>query len=147
MVYDSLDDDEFEDEINDFFYISPESNLALIFDGILLLVTLYSMFSTPYYLAHSLQFCREEFFNFQRFLNIITELIYFFDLIFGFFRAYYNFEEILIKKHSSIIKKYLNGWFIFDLIGAIPFYSIIKMKEQKCIHYFSPKYYNFWIEP
>ena len=143
MVYDSLDDDEFDDEINDFFYISPESNFSLIFDGILLLVTLYSMLSIPYYLAHSLQFCREDFFHFQRFFNIITELIYFFDLIFGFFRAYYNFEEILIKKNTSIIKKYLNGWFIFDLIGAIPFYSIIKMKEEKCNHYFSPKYYNY----
>lgn len=143
IVYDSLDDDEFEDEINDFFYISPESNFALIFDGIMFLVTLYSMFSIPYYLAHSLEFCREKVFTFQRILNIATELIYFFDLVFGFFRAYYNFEEILIKKHSSIIKKYFNGWFIFDLIGAIPFYSIIKMKEQKCIHYFSPTYYNY----
>ena len=101
------------------------------------------MFYIPYYLAHSLQFCREEIFNIQRLFNIATELIYFFDFIFGFFRAYYNFEEILIKKNSSIIKKYINGWFIFDLIGAIPFYSIIKMKEKKCIHIFSATYCNY----
>jgi len=142
MVYDSLDDEEIEDEVYDFFYINPESKFSIAFDGILLLITLYSMFDFPYYLAHSLTFCKKDIFSFERILNIFIEIIYFFDLIFGFFRAYYNFEEILIKKHSSIIKKYLNSWFIFDLAGAIPFYSIIKIKEQKCIYSFSAIYYN-----
>ena len=141
MVYDSLDDEEI-DEVYDYFYISPESKFSIAFDGILLFITLYSMFDFPYYLAHSLTFCKKDFFSFERILNIFTEIIYFFDLIFGFFRAYYNFEEILIKKHSSIIKKYLNSWFIFDLVGAIPFYSIIKIKEQKCIYSISAFYYN-----
>jgi len=142
MVYDSLDDEEIEDEVYDFFYINPESKFSIAFDGILLLITLYSMFDFPYYLAHSLTFCKKDIFSFERILNIFIEIIYFFDLIFGFFRVYYNFEEILIKKHSSIIKKYLNSWFIFDLVGAIPFYSIIKIKEQKCIYSFSAIYYN-----
>ena len=142
LVYDSLDDEEIEDEINDFFYINPESKFVIIFDGILLLITLYSIFDFPYYLAHSLTFCKNGIFSFERCLNIFIEIIYFFDLIFGFFRAYYNFEEILIKKNSSIIKKYLNSWFIFDLVGAIPFYSIIKIKEEACTYSFRAEYYN-----
>jgi len=143
MVYDSLDDEEIEDEVNDFFYINPESKFSIIFDGILLLITLYSMFDFPYYLAHSLAFCKKDIFSFERILNIFIEIIYFFDLIFGFFRAYYNFEEILIKKHSSIIKKYLNTWFIFDLVGAIPCYSIIKIREERCIYSLRAVYYNY----
>ena len=142
MVYDSLDDEEIEDEVNDFFYISPESEFSLIFDGILLLVTFYSMFDFPFYLAHNLTFCKKNIFSFERIFNIFTEIIYFFDLIFGFFRAYYNFEEILIKNHSSIIKKYLKSWFIFDLVRAIPFYSIIKIGEEKCIYDLHALYYN-----
>ena len=93
MVYDSLDDEEIEDEVYDFLYINPESKFSIAFDGILLLITLYSMFDFPYYLAHSLTFCKKDVFSFERILNIFTELIYFFDLIFGFFRAYYNFEK------------------------------------------------------
>ena len=143
MVYDSLDDEEVEDEIDESFYINPESNFILIFDGILLFISLYSMLFFPYYLAHNLTFCREELFTFYRIFNIFTEFIYVLDFIFGFFRAYYNFEETLIKKHSSIIKKYLNGWFIFDLIGAIPIYSIIKMKEKRCIYSPQANYYNY----
>ena len=143
MIYDSLDDEEIEDEVYEFYYINPESKFSIAFDGILLFITIYSMFDFPYYLAHSLTFCKKSIFSFERIFNIFTEIIYFFDLIFGFFRAYYNFEEILIKKHSSIVKKYLKSWFIFDLVGAIPFYSIIKIKEQKCIYSFSAIYYNY----
>ena len=142
LVYDSLDDEEIEDEVNDYFYINPESKFSLIFDFIVLIVSIYSFIYFPYYLAHNLTFCRENFFNFNRIFNLFIELIYILDFIFGFFLAYYNFEEQLIKKHSSIIKKYLTHWFIFDLIGAIPVYSILKFKEKKCDSFMNAHFYN-----
>ena len=116
LVYDSLDDEEVEDEVYNYYYINPESNFILIFDAIILFVSIYSYIYFSYYLAHSLSFCRENFFSFQRIFNIFIELVYILDFILGFFRAYYNFEEQLIKKNSLIIRKYLGGWFIVDLI-------------------------------
>ena len=142
LIYDSLDDEEVDDGINDYFYINPESNFSLVFDSIVLFVSIYSFIYFPYYLAHSLSFCRENFFSFHRLFNTFIEIIYILDFIFGFFQAYYNFEEQLIKKHSSIIKKYLTGWFIFDLVSAIPVYSILKFKETKCDGFIREHYYS-----
>ena len=143
IIYNSLDDEENEDEVNnDYFYLNPESNFILIFDFILLCVSIYSLIFYPFYLAHTLTFCSEKFFSFRRIFNLFIELIYILDFIFGFFRAYYNFEEQLIKDNFTIIKKYLYGWFIFDFIGAIPVYSLIKLSERKCDNLMNASYYN-----
>ena len=56
---------------------------------------------------------------------LFNDLIYFIDLIAGFFRAYYNFEEVLIFKKRYMCLNYLKGWFIFDLIEAIPYLMIL----------------------
>ena len=48
-LYDSLDDEEIEDQIDDSFYINPESNFILIFDGIILFISLYSLVYFPFY--------------------------------------------------------------------------------------------------
>ena len=78
---------------------------------------------------------------------LFVEIAYFLDLIFGFFKAYYNFEEQLITNNISIIKKYLLSWFLLDLISALPLYSYLKMKEPLCrnnnnMHPYDEKIYN-----
>ena len=143
LIYDSLDDEEIEDEIYDLFYIGPEDNFILIFDFIILFLTLYTFISFPFYLAHNLTFCRENYFSFNIFLNLFIEIVYILDFIFGFFRAYYNFEEQLINNNYQIIKNYLYSWFIFDLLSAIPVNSIIKFNETKCNQIIKVHYYNY----
>ena len=59
--------------------------------------------------------------------------MYIIDLIINFYRAYYNFEEILIKKNYLIFIHYFKTWLFFDLISSIPIYSILKSTESKCI--------------
>ena len=142
IIYDSLDDEENEDDYNDYLYIHPESYFILLFDAIVLFSAIYSLIYYPYYLAHSLTFCQESFFSFHRIFNTFIEFVYILDFIFGFFRAYYNFEEQLIRKHSSIINRYLTRWFIFDLISAFPVYSILKFKEKKCDDVLKAQHYN-----
>ena len=64
------------------------------------------------------------------------------DFIFGFFRAFYNWEEQLVKKNDTIAKKYLFGWCLFDIISAIPVYSLTKMNEPVCNDNTNALYYN-----
>ena len=126
-VYDSLDDEEFEDE-EDFnsLYLDPHSTFTITFDTILFIFSLLSLFEVPLYLAMNHYFCKNYNFRLIDGINLFIELLNFIDMLFGFFRAYYNWEEQLIKKNKIIIFKYLTGWFLFDLIASIPFYSIIK---------------------
>ena len=146
-IYDSLDDEELEDQEDGFIYLDPNSNFVLIFDGILLFISMISFIVIPFYLASTHDFCRKKKFTLISAFNITTEFLYALDLFLGFFRAYYNWEEQLICRHRSIMKKYLAGWFIFDFISAFPIYIFNKLSEPFCNeHIFKTTYYNIILE-
>ena len=132
-LYDSLDDEELEDEeeINS-FYIDPNSNFCFYFDLMLFLINIITFVDIPLYLAMNRNFCKNKTFSLTDILNILNEVINISDVIFGFFRAFHNWEEQLIKKNDIIIKRYLLGWCLFDIMSAIPVYSIIKKYEPNC---------------
>ena len=132
-VYDSLDDEEFDDqeEINT-IYIDPNSTFSIAFDSILFIMSILSLLHVPFYLAKEKNFCRNQKISLTFVINILIELINIIDLFLGFFRAFYNWEEQLINKNRIIIRKYLSGWFFFDLLASVPVYLIIKIYEPVC---------------
>ena len=146
-LYDSLDDEEFEDEedINK-YYIDPNSYFCFCFDSISFIFNIFTFVEIPFYLAMNLNFCRTNKFSFHDIVNIFNEIINILDFLFGFFLAFYNMEEQLIKKNNKIIKKYLLGWCLFDLISAIPFYSLIKVFEPICNNNSNSLYYNYVLD-
>ena len=129
LVYDSLDDEEIEEEYSN--YIHPDSLFIKVFDNIVSFIAFSLLIYLPYYLASTETFCKD-YKSTEYIINIIVEIIYFLDLIFEFFKAYYNFEEQLIINNISIIKKYLESWFLLDLISTFPIYSYLKIKEPFC---------------
>ena len=134
IIYDSLDDEELEDEeeINS-FYIEPHSLFNITFDTILMIISIISLFEIPLYLATNHNFCRTNF-RYIDGINLFIECLNGIDLFLGFFRAYYNWDEQLIKKNKKIAFKYLTGWFLFDLIASIPVYTLIKLHEPICLY-------------
>ena len=131
-LYDSYEDEEVIEELEDeYFFISPETHPILIFDTLLLLTTIFVSFYLPLYIAQSKCFCSyvpkpiEYVLFFHEFINII-------DIFISFFRAYYNFEFVLIKQTERIVIHYLKTYFFPDLFSAIPFYTI---SYYLCNHY------------
>ena len=140
-VYDSLDDEEIGDEEEeDNFYLSPNSLTVYIIDSFVLISSLIELFYIPFYLAYTSKFCRD-IISTQSIIFHSIDFIYIIDLISGFFRGYYNFEEFLVRNNIDIVLNYLRGWFLFDFIEAIPFYTFFSFNEDKCslnkIHYLS----------
>ena len=79
---------------------------------------IYTSLVTPYRIS----FLNEESniaINLQLFDNII-DLFFFFDIILNFFTAYYTYDERIEKRLNKVIKHYLKGWFVLDLISVIP---------------------------
>jgi len=131
-VYDSLDDEELGDEedINP-FYISPNSLTVYFIDSFVFISAFLELLYLPVFLGYKKYFCRK-FLSFDSILFYIFDLIYIMDLITGFFRGYYNFEENLIKNNVDICMNYLKGWFFIDFLEAIPLYTIFNLNERKC---------------
>ena len=112
------------------FFIGPNDPLCYIIDSMTLIISIISLIYIPYFLAFSLSECKYEFFSGTALFFFFNDLIYLIDLISGFFRAFYNFEEVLIVKKRYMTLNYLKGWFILDLIEAIPKYSKLLEIQQ-----------------
>ena len=132
-VYDSLDDEEESDEEDiDNCYIDPNNKILRIIDGIIFASSLIILLYFPIYLAKKKFFCKN-----PMSIDIIFYLIdymFIIDFIIYFYRAYYNYNEELIKKNILIFIHYIKTWFLLDLICAIPFYSIFISNQSKCLY-------------
>ena len=113
-LYDSLDDEEFDDEeeLNK-IYLDPNSNFNIIFDFILFIFNLFSLFYIPLYLAINHNFCKNNHITFNFAINFTVELLNILDIFFGFIRAYYNWEEQLVKKKELLVlNTLLDGFYL-----------------------------------
>ena len=129
-VYDSLDDEEVEDAIDiNYYYISPDSIFIYIFDTIIAILSFYCIYYFPYYLAHDSFYILYPL-KIKIIIFYIIDIFYIFDLIISFFRAYFNYDEILVINIPDMCYNYINNWFFIDLFSAIPFYSILYFIEQ-----------------
>ena len=132
-LYDSLDDDEQEDiEKTNEFYIDPNDISCYIIDSLNLIASIISLIYIPIFLAYALNNCKLNLFSKIFIINILIDIIYLIDLITGFFRAYYNFEEVLIIKKKYIFFNYIKGNFLIDLIEAIPYFIILNLGQEEC---------------
>ena len=132
IIYDSLDDEEIDEFDENILSLSPNSFYVIFFDVYIALSSIIFMISIPLNLARNRQFCINSMFCFKYYLIYITEVIYFIDVLMGFFKMYYNFEEQLIDDHSKIVNHYLKGFFALDLICASPLLSINIFTTPKC---------------
>ena len=144
-VYDSFDDEENYEEEKKYnsFFINPESSIIVFFDFLVTFSAVYYLIYIPYFLGSNLYFC-SPIFHLQNILEIFIDIIYFCDLIFPFFIAYYNFDEVLKTRFKDISLNYLTGWFFLDLIQAIPLKTIFTFFDKKCKtdHFYITPIYN-----
>ena len=122
-LYDSYEDEEVVEEMEEeYYFISPETHKIFIFDVFNLFCILFCSFFYPIHIAQSICFC-SIIPNGIIIILFFTDLINIIDILISFFRAYYNFEFVLVKKNEKIIKHYLKRYFIPDIISAIPIFS------------------------
>jgi len=125
-LYDSFDDEEFEDQTEIDYYISPSNYFIKIFDLIVFFASMIYFIYVPILFSKNLIFTSEK----NNTLLMIIDFIYILDLIFNFFRAYQNFDENLVRKRKFIFVHYLKSWFFIDFIQCIPFFTLFKYMDN-----------------
>jgi len=126
-IYDSFDDEEYKDEQID-YYIKPNSWFIIIFDSSLFFSSMIYLIYFPYLLSYNFFIIKEN--DILQIIFVIIDIIYIIDVILNFFRAYINYEERLIRRTKKIVFHYLGTWFLFDLIQAIPLFSLLKYMDR-----------------
>ena len=129
-LYDSFGEDETDKEMNQKNYgLNPKSIFIDIYDMFILISVGFCLFYIPYRLAKTKLFINGDE-HCILFLIYFSEIIFIIDVIIGFFRWFYNNEFKLISEKKGIISNYLYGYFFFDVLMAIPFYSILKYENR-----------------
>ena len=142
IVYDSIDDYDIDEDISDLI-INPETKFILFFDLLIIIFYLYTFLIITIDLAKTKCFCPlDKKIAINDIIFFFNDILYILDLIISFFRGYYNFEYKLIKKHSLIIKNYLAGDFLIDLLEAVPIFSI---KKYICMYNYEYNYNSCYI--
>ena len=62
-------------------------------------------------------------------IEVIIDIIYFFDIVFSFLSAYHNLIEELIDDRKTIACNYLKFWFIVDFISILPVNYIFNSED------------------
>jgi hypothetical protein len=135
LIYDSLEDSE---EVNnndeDNFFISPENTFILIFDFIIVLFLIIYIIYIPLKMSYH----KQNYIYIKKYDKIyfyLIDTLFIIDLLIGFFRAYYNQELKLITNSRKIVKKFFARYFIYDLISAFPFLTLIVREYKDFIQY------------
>ena len=114
LVYDSLSDEEVLDDLEGELYIHPDNIFIFIFDAILFFLSIYSITYPIYVFGFKKTFSPPFQSKFLQIFEYIMDCFCIIDLIFGFFIAFYDFDEELITNSNSIAIHYLTHWFTID---------------------------------
>ena len=143
-LYDSYGEDESDKEKEQGNYgLNPRSIFIDIYDIFLFFSSGFCLIYLPYRLAKTKMVVNDSEY-FILFMITFSEFIFIIDLIFGFFRWYYNNEFKLVSNIYMITSNYLSGNFIFDFIMAIPFFTIMRYKYSEQYEYnmaYNEKYF------
>ena len=132
-IYDSFDDEEYEEDNEKDIYIPPSCYFIKIYDSIMFASSMVYLFFVPYCFSKDNLILDEN--KVIIVLLTIIDFIYILDLIFNFFRAYQNFDENLVRNNKFIFLHYIQSWFLFDFFQAFPFYTLFKFFERDCINF------------
>ena len=114
-----IEDEESENEKEIPWIILPDNPYKKMWDLLIAILILYSAIITPYEIAFSDS-------NKSNWFEIFIDILLAIDIVLTFFSAYTDDEENLVKNHKKIIKKYLQSWFIIDIISVLPLNNVFK---------------------
>ena len=57
-------------------------------------------------------------------IDVFIDIVFFADIMFSFFSAYYNKIEALVSNRRQIACEYLKTWFLIDIIAIFPLHLI-----------------------
>lgn len=117
------------------------SPFKAIWDWLILLLVLYTAIVTPYVAAFLLStdpLERKEKFKTDplTIADLIVDVLFILDIIINFRTTYVNKHDEVVSHHGKIAIHYFKGWFLIDMVAAIPFDLLLFNSESDDVSYF-----------
>ena len=109
---------------------NPKDRLLSTLDSIMLIVIIYSCFSSAYFTAFGMDLCNAAIFWIENVVFFLFTL----EIIFNFMRLSDSDDALKLTDHSSIAKRYLKtGMFFRDFLATFPFY-LFTWAQLDCVN-------------
>ncbi|KAI6187981.1 Cyclic nucleotide-binding domain-containing protein [Aphelenchoides besseyi] len=102
------------------------SPFKAVWDWIILLLVIYTAIFTPYVAVFLLRESQENsrrarFSEPLEIIDLIVDIMFIVDIIINFRTTYVNDNDEVVSDPGKIARHYFTGWFIIDMIAAVPF--------------------------
>jgi hypothetical protein len=99
------------------YLIHPLSNFSMLWDGVVACLLFTTLITIPLCLGF------RQFDNWAevRAMNLVIDLSFLFDVLVNFNKGLISDDDVIILDRRIIIRTYLTGWFLPDLVSSIPF--------------------------
>lgn len=108
------------------------SPFKAVWDWLILLLVIYTAIFTPYSAAFLLNEQEEEktrecgySCNPLNIVDLIVDIMFIIDIIINFRTTYVNINDEVVSHPAKIAIHYFKGWFLIDMVAAIPFDLLI----------------------
>ncbi|CEF66356.1 Potassium voltage-gated channel subfamily H member 6 [Strongyloides ratti] len=113
------------------------SPFKAVWDWIILLLVIYTAIFTPYVAAFLLRESQNNgtrkgtsFTEPLEIIDLIVDIMFIVDIIINFRTTYVNDNDEVVSHPGKIAMHYFKGWFIIDLIAAVPFDLLLANNEN-----------------
>jgi hypothetical protein len=96
--------------------IHPQAAWRVWWDTILTLFILYSVLSVPYRIGFD-----DDSSGGWLIFDYTVDIFFGLDIVFAFFTAYIDENDVLVTDRGKIVSGYMKGWFLVDLFSTLPF--------------------------
>lgn len=106
------------------------SPFKAVWDWIILLLVIYTAIFTPYVAAFLLN---EEPLDNEGpivYIDLIVDVMFIIDIVINFRTTYVNSNDEVVSHPGKIAVHYLRGWFVIDVVAAIPFDLLLVGKNS-----------------
>lgn len=114
------------------FTILHYSPFKAVWDWLILLLVIYTAIFTPYSAAFLLNDSEEQkrrvcgySCNPLNMVDLIVDIMFIIDILINFRTTYVNQNEEVVSDPARIAIHYFKGWFLIDMVAAIPFDLLI----------------------
>lgn len=109
------------------FVVHPETTAKYRWDALVICAVLVSTITVPFRLAFSLDF--EPIMAPVVAVDSVTDILFAIDIVLCFFSGFRTADEsgasMVVLNHSAIVRRYLGGWFLLDVVSVFPFDMLI----------------------
>lgn len=131
------------------------SPFKAVWDWLILLLVIYTAIFTPYSAAFLLNDNEEQkrqecgySCNPLNMVDLIVDIMFIIDILINFRTTYVNQNEEVVSDPAKIAIHYFKGWFLIDMVAAIPFDLLIfgsgseEVSENQHVFLSSPSSFN-----